>query len=48
MKLIKVISTTIREYLNENVEEYSKWKRKNVTLRGVNYPTTKYGRASEI
>jgi hypothetical protein len=48
MELKKIITTTIREYLNENVEEYSKWKRKNVTLRGVNYPTTKYGEASEI
>jgi len=35
MELKKIITTTIREYLNENVEEYSKWKRKNVTLRGI-------------
>lgn len=35
MKPRKFIATTIREYLNENVQEYSKWKRKNVTLRGV-------------
>ena len=31
----KIIRTTIHEYLNEDVEEYSKWKRKNVTLRGI-------------
>lgn len=35
MKPRKFIATTIREYLNENVENYSKWKRKNVTLRGI-------------
>ena len=29
------IKNTIREVLNENIEEYSKWKRKNVTLRGI-------------
>jgi hypothetical protein len=31
----KIIRTTIREYLNEDVEDYSKWKKKNVTLRGI-------------
>jgi hypothetical protein len=31
----KIIRTTLREYLIEDVEEYSKWKRKNVTLRGI-------------
>ncbi len=35
MKLSEIIATTIRDYFNENVEEYSKWKRNNVTLRGV-------------
>jgi hypothetical protein len=35
MELRKFIATTIREYLNESVEEYSKWKRKNVSLRGI-------------
>ena len=35
MELRKIIRTTLREYLNEDVEEYSKWKRKNVTLRGI-------------
>lgn len=31
----KYIKTTIPRYLNENIDGYSKWKRKNVTLRGV-------------
>lgn len=31
----KYIATTINEYLNEALDEYSKWKRKNVTLRGI-------------
>jgi hypothetical protein len=35
MELRKFIATTIREYLNENIEDYSKWKRRNVTLRGI-------------
>lgn len=35
MKSSKFIITTIREYLNESVDSYSKWKRKNVTLRGI-------------
>ena len=42
--LKKFIATTIREYLNENVEEYSKWKRKNVTLRGVK----ELGKSNEV
>jgi len=29
------INTTIHEYLSEALDNYSKWKRKNVTLRGV-------------
>jgi hypothetical protein len=35
MELRKFIATTIREYLNESIEDYSKWKRKNVSLRGI-------------
>ena len=35
MGLRKFIATTIREYLNESIEDYSKWKRKNVSLRGI-------------
>jgi hypothetical protein len=31
----KIIRTIIHEYLNEDVEDYSKWKKKNVTLRGI-------------
>lgn len=27
--------TTIKEYINENFENYSKWKKSNVTLRGI-------------
>lgn len=42
--LRKFIRTTIREYLNENVEEYSKWKRKNVTLRGIK----ELGKSNEV
>ena len=34
-ELRQFIRNTIREVLNEDVEEYSKWKRKNVTARGV-------------
>lgn len=34
-ELRQFIKNAIREVLNENVEEYSKWKRKNVTLRGI-------------
>jgi hypothetical protein len=33
--LRKFIATTIKEYLNENTQDYSKWKRNNVTLRGI-------------
>jgi hypothetical protein len=35
MKLRKLIINKIREHLNENVVDYLKWKRKNVTLRGI-------------
>lgn len=35
MELRKFIKTTIREYVNENIEDYSKWKLKNVTFRGI-------------
>lgn len=35
MNLREFVSTTIREYFNNNIEDYSKWKRKNVTLRGI-------------
>lgn len=36
MKNLKeIIIDTVKEYLIENIEEYSKWKRKNVTLRGI-------------
>jgi len=42
--LKKFIATTIREYLNENLEEFSKWKRKNVTLRGVK----ELGKSNEV
>ena len=33
--MMKYIKTSIIEYLNENLDGYSKWKRKNVTLRGI-------------
>lgn len=33
--LESINSSDIKKILNENVEEYSKWKRKNVTLRGI-------------
>jgi hypothetical protein len=29
------LATIAKGYLNENIEDYSKWKRKNVTLRGM-------------
>jgi hypothetical protein len=29
------IATTFSEYLNESSDDYLKWKRKNVTLRGI-------------
>jgi hypothetical protein len=35
MSLREFVSTILREYLNDNIEDYSKWKRKNVTLRGI-------------
>lgn len=35
MELRKFIVSTIRECLNESIEDYSNWKRKNVTLRGM-------------
>ena len=35
MELRNFIATTIREYLNESVDDYSKWKRKNISLRGI-------------
>ena len=35
MELRKLIVSTVREYLNETIEDYSKWKSKNVTLRGI-------------
>ena len=44
MELGNFIATTVREYLNENVEEYSKWKRKNVTLRGIK----DFGKSNEV
>jgi len=42
--LRKFIATTIREYLNENTQDYSKWKRNNVTLRGIK----ELGKANEV
>jgi len=40
----KFVATTIKKYLNENFEEYSKWKRKNVTLRGIK----EFGKYNEV
>ncbi len=31
----EIITKSVKEFLKENVTEYSKWKRKNVTLRGI-------------
>lgn len=35
MELKTIISKVLKEYLNENVDGYLKWKRENVTLRGI-------------
>jgi hypothetical protein len=35
MNLRKYIKSAIREHLSEGIEDYIKWKRKNVTLRGI-------------
>ena len=40
----KLLATIARGYLNENIEDYSKWKRKNVTLRGMK----ELGKANEV
>jgi hypothetical protein len=40
----KLLVTIARGYLNENIEDYSKWKRKNVTLRGMK----ELGKANEV
>lgn len=34
-RVIMAFKKNLNEYLNESVEDYSKWKRKNVTLRGI-------------
>jgi hypothetical protein len=44
MGLKKIIATTINKNLNENIESYSRWKRKNVTLRGIK----EFGRPNEV
>jgi len=44
MSLREFVSTILREYLNDNIEDYSKWKRKNVTLRGIK----ELGKANEV
>lgn len=38
------ISTTLQQYLAESKLEYSKWKRKNVTLRGIK----EFGKHNEV
>lgn len=47
MNKIEVLTTRVRKkYLNESIEEYLKWKKKNITLRGVkelNKPNQVYG-----
>jgi len=35
MELKEIIRKSIQKHLNEVVDEYSTWKRKNVTLRGI-------------
>lgn len=42
--LRKNITSTITQYLNEVVNNYSTWKRKNVTLRGIK----EFGKANEV
>lgn len=44
MQLRQFISKIIREHLSENIEDYSKWKRKNVTLRGIK----ELGKSNEV
>lgn len=44
MELRKTILSVLREQLNKNSEEYSKWKRKNVTLRGIK----EFGKTNEV
>ena len=43
MELRKIIRNTIKEYLNESLDDYLKWKRKNVTLRGINKNSNDFG-----
>lgn len=38
------IKNIIHEYLNEDIKDYSKWKRKNVTLRGIK----EFGKPNEV
>lgn len=35
MDLTTLINNKVKEHLKESVEDYSRWKRKNVTLRGI-------------
>jgi hypothetical protein len=44
MELIDFITTTINEYLKESLDNYLKWKRKNVTLRGIK----EFGKTNEV
>lgn len=44
MKTGNFIETSIEGYINENTNEYSKWKKQNVTLRGIK----EFGKANEV
>lgn len=44
MKLTTILSKILSESLHESVEEYSTWKRKNVTLRGIK----EFGKSNEV